>query len=86
MSTRPLDLRGGWFRFVSLELPDGRPTLFKSANGLLKSLTLDLFSLATQCPCLSEEHSIRVFVQQPWSDVVEYHHEMNVRPENRSCL
>ena len=34
----------------------------------------------------SEEHFMRVFVQQPWSDVVEYHHEMNVRPENGSCL
>src|SRR5580765_2568605 len=46
MSTRPLDLRGGSFRFVSFELPGGRPALFKSANGLLKSLTLDLCPLA----------------------------------------
>jgi hypothetical protein len=43
MSTRPLDLRGGAVRFVSSELPGGRPALFKLANGLLKSLTLDLF-------------------------------------------
>src|SRR5213079_2985245 len=54
MSTRPLDLRGGSIRFVSLELPGGRPALFKSANGLLKSLTLDLCPLAIQCPCLPE--------------------------------
>ena len=182
MSTRPLDLRGGSFRFVSFELPGGSSTPFKSANGLLKSPTLDLCPFAIQCPCIpettpilqsprlmpkrsvsprllfqllakqvlpsaaqhglqsmdrcqieghgalgprrwsipggeqqrfdqcfpsfrhqiidyvdapsnlagaqrfSEEHFMRVFVQQPWSDVAEYHHEMNVRPENRSCL
>ena len=54
MSTRALDLRGGSFRFVSFELPGGRPPLFKSANGLLKSLTLDLCPLAIECPCLPE--------------------------------
>src|SRR6185369_81146 len=55
ISTRPLDLRGGSFRFASSELPGGRPALFKSANGLLKSLILDLCPIAIQCPCLHPE-------------------------------
>jgi hypothetical protein len=47
---------------------------------------VDAPSILAGAQRFSEEHFMRVSVQQPWSDVVKYHREMIVRPENRSCL
>ena len=47
---------------------------------------VDAPSILAGAQRFSEEHLMRVSVQQPWSDVVKYHREMIVRAANRHFL